>query len=275
MAYGSDDRQLRLPLDGSRRVSHISGRQRRLEYSRRRMVAAANAAERELEVLRSRSRYAPPPISIDKFIAIIRREELGLALPAGWRICRDCLEPFDVRNGRYLYCSPQCSKNARAAQRKLAKRAAKAPITCVICGGAPYISIARGPQPQHICSDECAAELRLRTTKRKNCANCGETFIATRGRVTCSPECKRERERKRDRERGNRHERRRLTKMQPMYEAQDGKCNRCGIALPILHFTIDRIIPGSQGGTYEPSNTHLLCGRCNSAKRDRIERKSN
>lgn len=53
------------------------------------------------------------------------------------------------------------------------------------------------------------------------------------------------------------------------YEAVHGPgyalCYRCGLLLDEKTLTVDRIIPGSRGGTYRRNNIRPACGTCNSA----------
>jgi 5-methylcytosine-specific restriction endonuclease McrA len=42
------------------------------------------------------------------------------------------------------------------------------------------------------------------------------------------------------------------------------RCYRCGDLLTFELLTVDRIIPGCQGGTYKRSNVRPCCGPCNS-----------
>lgn len=42
------------------------------------------------------------------------------------------------------------------------------------------------------------------------------------------------------------------------------RCYRCGCLLTVDTLTVDRIIPGAQGGTYCRSNIRPACGPCNS-----------
>ena len=42
------------------------------------------------------------------------------------------------------------------------------------------------------------------------------------------------------------------------------RCYRCGTLLTVETVTVDRIIPGCQGGTYRRSNIWPACGSCNS-----------
>jgi hypothetical protein len=42
------------------------------------------------------------------------------------------------------------------------------------------------------------------------------------------------------------------------------RCYRCGIRLTESTMTIDRIVPGCQGGKYVPGNIRPACGPCNS-----------
>lgn len=42
------------------------------------------------------------------------------------------------------------------------------------------------------------------------------------------------------------------------------RCYRCGLALSVDTVTVDRIIPGCEGGTYRRSNIRPACGTCNS-----------
>lgn len=42
------------------------------------------------------------------------------------------------------------------------------------------------------------------------------------------------------------------------------RCYRCGRLLTVDTVTVDRIIPGCQGGTYRRNNIRPACGPCNS-----------
>ena len=42
------------------------------------------------------------------------------------------------------------------------------------------------------------------------------------------------------------------------------RCYRCGALLTVETVTVDRIIPGCRGGTYQRSNVRPACGPCNS-----------
>lgn len=42
------------------------------------------------------------------------------------------------------------------------------------------------------------------------------------------------------------------------------RCYRCGVLLTVDTVTVDRIIPGYQGGTYRRDNIRPACGPCNS-----------
>lgn len=43
------------------------------------------------------------------------------------------------------------------------------------------------------------------------------------------------------------------------------RCYRCGLLLTADTLTVDRIVPGCQGGTYARSNIRPACGTCNSS----------
>lgn len=43
------------------------------------------------------------------------------------------------------------------------------------------------------------------------------------------------------------------------------RCYRCGLLLTVNTLTVDRVIPGCQGGTYARSNIRPACGTCNSS----------
>jgi hypothetical protein len=43
------------------------------------------------------------------------------------------------------------------------------------------------------------------------------------------------------------------------------RCYRCGRLLTVETVTVDRIVPGCQGGTYRRSNIRPACGPCNSS----------
>lgn len=51
------------------------------------------------------------------------------------------------------------------------------------------------------------------------------------------------------------------------------RCYRCGKLLIFETLTVDRIIPGCQGGTYRRNNIRPACGPCNSETGGRVRRK--
>jgi hypothetical protein len=52
------------------------------------------------------------------------------------------------------------------------------------------------------------------------------------------------------------------------------RCYRCGILLTLNNVTVDRIIPGCQGGSYRRGNIRPACSSCNSETGGRIRRAS-
>lgn len=50
------------------------------------------------------------------------------------------------------------------------------------------------------------------------------------------------------------------------------RCYRCGRLLTVDTVTVDRIVPGCQGGTYRRSNIRPACGTCNSSTGGRTRR---
>ncbi len=54
-----------------------------------------------------------------------------------------------------------------------------------------------------------------------------------------------------------------------LFGKQEGRCGGCRVAFPFRNFTIDHVIPQSQGGSDHFDNLQLLCGACNSVKGDR------
>lgn len=52
------------------------------------------------------------------------------------------------------------------------------------------------------------------------------------------------------------------------------RCYRCGRLLTIETVTVDRIIPGCQGGTYRRNNIRPACSACNSETGGRTRRKA-
>ncbi len=53
-----------------------------------------------------------------------------------------------------------------------------------------------------------------------------------------------------------------------LFGLQEGKCNGCQVPFPFNNMTINHILPKSKGGTDAPDNLQLLCGACNSVKRN-------
>ena len=53
-----------------------------------------------------------------------------------------------------------------------------------------------------------------------------------------------------------------------LYGTQGSNCNGCGTHFLPQHLTVDHIIARSKGGTDHLDNFQLLCGHCNSLKRD-------
>lgn len=52
------------------------------------------------------------------------------------------------------------------------------------------------------------------------------------------------------------------------------RCYRCGKLLTVDTVTVDRIIPGCQGGTYRRNNIRPACGACNSETGGSLRRKT-
>ena len=50
------------------------------------------------------------------------------------------------------------------------------------------------------------------------------------------------------------------------------RCYRCGELLTVETVTIDRIVPGCEGGSYEDDNVRPCCGLCNSRTGGRLGR---
>lgn len=51
------------------------------------------------------------------------------------------------------------------------------------------------------------------------------------------------------------------------------RCYRCGVLLTTSTVTVDRIVPGCQGGTYRRTNIRPACGTCNSSTGATVRRK--
>ena len=51
-----------------------------------------------------------------------------------------------------------------------------------------------------------------------------------------------------------------------LYGQQEGICELCKVHFPFQNFTVDHILPQSQGGTDHIDNLQLLCSYCNSFK---------
>ncbi len=61
-----------------------------------------------------------------------------------------------------------------------------------------------------------------------------------------------------------------------VYESEHpgyARCYRCGSLLSELTITVDRIVPGCQGGTYRRSNIRPACALCNSETGGAVRRK--
>lgn len=53
------------------------------------------------------------------------------------------------------------------------------------------------------------------------------------------------------------------------------RCYRCGELLTVDTVTVDRIIPGCQGGTYRRNNIRPACAACNSETGGKLSGKGN
>lgn len=51
------------------------------------------------------------------------------------------------------------------------------------------------------------------------------------------------------------------------------RCYRCGTLCSVDTVTVDRIIPGRQGGTYRRNNIRPACGTCNSSTGGKLARR--
>ena len=51
-----------------------------------------------------------------------------------------------------------------------------------------------------------------------------------------------------------------------LFGKQEGRCSGCSVVFPFRNFTIDHVVPQSQGGSDHFDNLQLLCGACNSTK---------
>ncbi len=70
-------------------------------------------------------------------------------------------------------------------------------------------------------------------------------------------------------ERGNTRDRaRRRAWLVKIYESDRGegtcRCYRCGLVLTEPSLTVDRIVPGCEGGRYTRDNIRPACSHCNS-----------
>lgn len=52
------------------------------------------------------------------------------------------------------------------------------------------------------------------------------------------------------------------------------RCYRCGKLLTVETLTVDRVVPGCQGGTYARTNIRPACGGCNSSTGATTRRKA-
>lgn len=51
-----------------------------------------------------------------------------------------------------------------------------------------------------------------------------------------------------------------------LFGQQEGKCKTCKLEIHMKNLELDRIVPGTKGGTYHKENIHLICGNCNRRK---------
>ncbi len=59
------------------------------------------------------------------------------------------------------------------------------------------------------------------------------------------------------------------TMKEELYAEQKGRCRACDVAMRIIDFEVDHIIPRAKGGGDYYENYQLLCGSCNKIKGDR------
>lgn len=57
--------------------------------------------------------------------------------------------------------------------------------------------------------------------------------------------------------------------IQAIFKAQNGLCVYCQTDLSVIGYSVDHIYPLSRGGSNSPDNLQLLCGSCNSSKKDK------
>lgn len=75
-----------------------------------------------------------------------------------------------------------------------------------------------------------------------------------------------------DPSRGNQQQRRarKLWLLATFGDGISAPCVFCGVALLYSALTVDRIVPGCQGGTYRAENIRPACGPCNSREGCRV-----
>lgn len=53
-------------------------------------------------------------------------------------------------------------------------------------------------------------------------------------------------------------------------DGEKAPCYRCSILLDEKELTVDRVVPGAEGGTYRRDNIRPACGPCNSETGGRL-----
>lgn len=194
--------------------------------------------------------------------------------------CKQCGNEFNANYLGIIQKGTQCPecKRRKGNERKLEKEKQK-----------------QAEKERKSKTRETEKQIRINEKHKKKCCICGKVFIAKHmGRITCSEECRKERNRKTKRMNPNKTNKDARIKgkqidkditLQKLFERDKGICYICGGECDIQDMgiykdgktivcgdnypSIDHIIPLSKGGVHSWENIKLAHRRCNYLKSDK------